>query len=322
MAKGAKRVTRLDLAKAERSEASPMSGTIALFAGSMRAEIRAEAGGRVAALWREDRKGVRVDVLAPMPKADFDSANWPKAGIYPLLPFSGRIRDARFPNAGRDMALEPLPFGSPHVLHGFAHRRPWAVAEDGDAFVVLTLDHDGTTGARDWPWSCRFWQRLVLDGSGLTHEIAVTNASAEPMPAGLGTHPFFAARPGDRVQMTLDAIWEQDADGFPTRLRPLAGRDRHIAFDVGSDTTTWFGAGFGGVASLRRADDARIVVETGAPLDQIVVHVPAVGGSCCLEPVSHAPDAFNLAARGVEGHGARWLAPGESLRAIVRIGLA
>ncbi|MFO1149983.1 MAG: aldose 1-epimerase [Alsobacter sp.] len=295
---------------------------LVLAAGPMRAEIRPEAGGRIAALWREDPKGRRVDVLVPMPAGAFDPFRWPKAGLYPLVPFSNRIRDARLRAGGRDVRLPAQP-GEAHAVHGFGQRKAWRAEAAKDAGIVLRLAHDPAADPDEgWPWAFTAWQRLALDASGLTQELAVTNRGAEPMPAGLGSHPFFAVAPGDRVQFSLDGMWDLDAAGFPTGLRALTGRERLYDRPHGTEGVTLFGAGFSGIASIQRRDGSRVVIETGAPLDHIVFHVPPGGGACCLEPVSHVADAFNLSEAGVAGTGARMLAPGETLRAIVRIGLA
>jgi aldose 1-epimerase len=317
-------------------------GRFSLSVGPMRAVIRPADGGRVAALWREDpqrdtsgaqgeARGAagrdevtirRVDVLTPMPATGFAPTEWPKAGLYPLLPFSNRVRNARFTHGGRQVALAPHPGAQPHALHGFAHRHPWQATSSGQGRADLRFEHDPNEPGEGWPWAFDARQVFLLDGAGLTHEIAITNRSREPMPAGLGTHPFFATAPGDRVQFTLDGIWEQDDAGCATRLVPLSGRDRLFDHVQSEATRTVFGAGFGGIASIQRRDGTRVVIETGAPLDQIVFHVPPGGASCCIEPVSHVTDAFNLAAEGVAATGLRVLAPGETMRAIVRIGLA
>jgi aldose 1-epimerase len=293
-----------------------------LSAGPMRAEVRPRDGGRVAALWRDDPKGRRVDVLVPMPDGGFDPFRWPKAGLYPLVPYSNRIRDARFRAGGREVLLVPQP-GDAHAVHGFGQRKPWQSEASDAATAILRFSHDPAADPSEgWPWAFSAWQRLALDASGLTQEIAVTNRSSERMPAGLGSHPFFAIAPGDRVQFSLDALWELDVAGFPKVLRRLEGGERVHDRQHGTEGITLFGAGFCGVASIQRRDGSRIVLETGAPLDHFVFHVPPGGGACCLEPVSHVADAFNLADASMAGTGAKMLAPGETLRAIVRIALA
>ena len=117
-------------------------------------------------------------------------------------------------------------------------------------------------------------------------------------------------------------MWDQDETGCATALRPLAGPDRIFDRPHVAGGEHFYAAGFGGVASIQRRDGARILIETGAPLDHLVFHVPPGGAYCCLEPVTHVADAFNLAASGVGGTGLRILQPGETLSATVRIGLA
>lgn len=298
------------------------AGWLSLAAGPMRAVIRPADGGRVAALWREDPKGRRVDVLTPMPRAAFSPADWPKAGLYPLVPFSNRVRNARFAHGGQAVSLSPHPGALPHAVHGFSHRHPWHAADTTGSRAELRFRHEPAGSAEGWPWAFEARQSFALDGAGLTHEVVLTNRSGEPMPAGIGSHPFFALAHGDRVRFTLDGLWEQDEAGCATRLVSLTGRDRHVDHVQTEATRILFGAGFGGIAAIERGDGTRIVVETGAPLDHLVFYVPAGGASCCIEPVSHVADAFNLAASGVGETGLRVLAPGETLRATVRIGLA
>src|SRR3954451_3881028 len=67
-----------------------------LAAGAMRAAVRPQDGGRLASLWREGPGNSRTDVLVPMAAGSFDPLVWPKAGTYPLVPYSNRIRNAAF----------------------------------------------------------------------------------------------------------------------------------------------------------------------------------------------------------------------------------
>jgi len=54
-------------------------------------------------------------------------------------------------------------------------------------------------------------------------------------------------------------------------------------------------------------------------LDFLVVYTPPGRPFFCAEPVSHVTDAFNLAAAGRTDTGARALAAGETLRAVVTL---
>lgn len=297
---------------------NPAPAVHALAAGPMRATVRAGDGGRVAALWREDPKGRRVDVLVPMAGDAYDPHVWPKAGCYPLVPWSNRIRDAAFSFGGRSVQLPAHPSAAPHVVHGFAHTRPWRVTSAGESTLEMRYDHAPDA----WPWAFCAVQKLALDGAGLTIAIALTNRSSEPMPCGLGVHPFFKAAHGDRIRFTADIAWAQDDAGCGTVPRALSAAASRHDRDLDAGAVTAYRAGFGGVASIARADGSRVVLQTGAPFDHVVFHVPAGGAYACIEPVTHVADAFNLASSGVEGSGMRVLAPGQTLAGLVRLGLA
>ena len=130
--------------------------------------------------WREDPKGRRVEVLYPISDSAFDGANWPKGGIYPLAPFSNRVRNGRFSFAAARSKLPPHPASAPHAVHGFSHQLPWVVTEQTAATAALHFRHDAPANAEGWPWAFEAWQRFALDGAGLTHEIGiVTNAGAD-----------------------------------------------------------------------------------------------------------------------------------------------
>lgn len=281
----------------------------------MRAIVRPGQGGRIAAAWREDAKGRRTHLLQPMPPGEFEPTAWPKGGCYPLVPWSNRVRDGRFRTGGQTVDLG-YPASLPDGLHGFGQRLAWSVTHSASDDLTMSLRHDARP---QWPWSFLATQRVRLDGAGLTLEISVTNTGTGAMPTGLGVHPYFACEAGDRLRFSADVLWESDALLCATAARPLA-ESRH-EFVLGDDMTTYF-AGFEGVAAISRRDGSRIVVQTGAPFEHLVVHVPAGAPYACIEPVSHVADAFTLAASGVEGTGLRVLNPGESLAGIVRMGLA
>ncbi|QEL22957.1 aldose 1-epimerase [Bosea sp. F3-2] len=302
------------------AEASPH--VHALVAGRMHASVRPLDGGRLASLWREEPGSGRTDVLVPMPETGFDPLNWPKAGTYPLVPFSNRIRGAAFRFGETRVELASHPAAAPHALHGFCQMRPWTMTRHSEAQVEMHYRHDPENTPDAWPWEFEAIQRITLDATGVTHEIGVESRAASPMPIGLGLHPYFAVSQGDRIRFAADALWEADADGCGRELRTLTGSARVHDSRHGEEEVTAYHADWGGTASIDRRDGTRVVIEADAPLDHLVFHVPAGGGYLCLEPVSHVADAFNLAAAGQAGTGARVLRPGEAISAIMRIRLA
>lgn len=295
------------------------AGRPLLAAGDLRATVAPEAGGRIAAFWRDSRQGGRLDILAPLDEAPFEPTAWPKAGLYPLAPWSNRIAQARFRAAGREATLAPHPACAPHALHGFSQRAPWVLADRDAAELTMRFTHDG--GGEGWPWAFDVTQSVRLDPLGLTIEMAIANRSREPMPAGFGLHPFFAAGPGDVIDLAAGAEWDTDEEGCATRRRLLSGAASRLSIAAHGAAFTRHLDDWRGVASLRRADGSRVILQASHEFGHLVVHAPERSAYACIEPVTHVVDAFNLAARDVADTGIILLEPGEKRSATARISL-
>ncbi|QUP54283.1 aldose 1-epimerase [Ralstonia syzygii] len=295
-----------------------------LRAGTLAMDIAPAAGGRIAALASVDAAGRRMDWLAPMPASclrdGFDGLAWPKAGCYPLLPFSNRIRDGRFHWAGREIRLAPHP-GQDHAMHGVAHARAWQVDALTAASAELSLHYVPVAG--DWPWPFVATQRLVLTPDGLHAEMVLRNAGDSAMPAGGGFHPYFARTPGMRMQFEADTVWPVDAGEVATGRQPISRReDFREARPLPAESFSVYYSGWRQLAEVRHASGAVLTLRADDPLDHFILHAPGGADYFCLEPVSHVADAINLSAQGWEGTGLRALAPGEALHLRMRLLLA
>lgn len=274
-----------------------------LAAGAWEATLRPEVGGALAGL----RRGGE-DVLRPMPEGAADPL---EAACFPLVPYANRIRDGRFAFAGRAVQL-PLNFlPQRHSLHGLGWQRPWSVAALGETEALLVDDYDGT-GA--WPWAWRAEQRVALDHAGLSIELTLANRSEEPMPAGLGLHPYFRRRPETRVRFAAAEVLEVDGEFMPTG--DTAPADRFAAWSEGATLPAELvdNCHVGWSGQVEIADDlGRIVLAaTGAP--HLHLYAPPGTAELCCEPVSHTPDALNRAPAEMA-----LLAPGRSTTLIMRI---
>ena len=286
-----------------------------LQAGALTMDVAPAAGGRIASLASTSEGGRRVDWLAPMSpdclRGGFDGLAWPKAGCYPLLPFSNRIRDGRFHWDGREVRLAPHP-GQAHAMHGLAHARAWTVKQVAASSIELGLRY--VPEADNWPWPFTATQTLVLSESGLDAVMTLRNDGDSSMPAGGGFHPYFARTPDTRVQFDAATMWPTDAGEVAVRREPITAREdfRHARALPDAALSVYYSewrqcavvSSAGGVLTLS-ADD---------PLDHFILHAPHAQPYFCLEPISHVADAINLAAQGWEGTGLRALAPGETLQ--------
>lgn len=279
--------------------------TLFLSHGDWRMRLAPWLGGSILSLdWRGQA------VLRPGGgRSIWDVAN------YPLVPFSNRIAWGRFMAGGREVVLAPnFPGGGhPHTIHGFGWLAPWAVAEVGEARATLSYDH----AAGEWPWDFTARQDVVLDDGGMSLTLTLTNRGTEPMPAGLGIHPYFP-RDGRTVYHGLHrGEWRNTDDCLPVTLEERAGAvDWWQGAPVGSRVVDTAYTGRQGPLTLSWPD--RDLVVTMRPSDNLgvtVVYTPPGEDYVCVEPVSHSTDAVN---RDVAGEtGLVWLAPGDTMQARV-----
>ena len=292
-----------------------------LQCGGFTAVLAPAAGGRLTRLMSADATTGQVkDWLVPLHEAvraaGFEATAWPKAGCYPLVPFSNRIRGGRFAFEGRSVQL-PIHPGERHALHGGSHRMPWHLIHQQAQSATMVYRH--AEGEHGWPWAFRAEQDVVLDGSGVTLRLRVTNESAMAMPCGCGFHPYFPADFAHGLQFRADTIWPPTADFLalgPTQVE--AQHDYAAPRTLPDLELTQYYGGWDGQATLLSADGRSIHLRAEA-LAHLVLHRPAGKGYFCVEPVSHVADAANLAQQPQEGTGWQILRPGETLACSVRI---
>lgn len=233
-------------------------------------------------------------------------------GSFPLVPFSNRIDRGCFHAGGKDVVLSPnFPgFDHPHTLHGFGWLAPWDVMEAAPDRALLVHHYPGG----EWPWPYRAEQGFALDERGLSMTLSVTNLGNDPMPAGLGFHPYFPRDP-DTVYLGLHrGEWQNDADCLPRHLveRPVPV-DWWQGAPAGSRCVDTVYGGREGVLSIRwpgRGYGVRMTPSDN--LSYTVVYTPVEQDFLCVEPVSHETDAFN---RDTDRNGCVQLAPGDIVEA-------
>ena len=100
---------------------------VQLSAGSTAVSIDTSAGGRVSSLIMD---GTELLVTAAE-----DTLGW---GLYPMVPFAGRVRDGVLMFRGLQYEL-PLRL-PPNALHGTVLDVEWTVVEQSPAKVTMTCD--------------------------------------------------------------------------------------------------------------------------------------------------------------------------------------
>ncbi len=285
---------------------------ITLAAGRLRAEVDPAYGGRVTRFWETQADGTAWDWLAPTPAEGREPLVTLPAGCFPLVPFSNRMGFARFPFDGKTVELAVFPPElHPHRMHGNGHRRGWdVIASDGDsAEIGFTADFP------DWPFPFAARQRIELTPGALSITISATNTGTTHMPIGIGLHPYFRRTADVRLRMAFTGAWMGQNPLPPTERSPVpAEMDLAAGPALGDRSYTHGFDGWDGTADFTWPEAGRhLRMESSPGLRHCIVHLPQGQNYFCVEPVSHAIDAFNLGPAGVPGTGYTIIAPGEHL---------
>jgi aldose 1-epimerase len=261
-------------------------------------------GGAIASFTHQERPILRG---AAAPSSPLD------CGCFPLVPYCNRIRDGRFTFRGTTVEIAPNMKGDPSPLHGQGWLGPWLVEEQGGDRACLFFAHQ----PGEWPWAYEARQIFSLSENGLDAEIACRNLSGEPMPCGLGFHPYYPCDAATRIDTRVDIVWEVDENVLPTGTAPATGRyalDGTPACARGLDNGY---GGWGGEMTLTDGDRVRQMTSPDGRFFQI--YSPPEGGLLAAEPVSHANAALNEPEEHWPELGLQVLAPGESMQLRMRL---
>jgi aldose 1-epimerase len=272
---------------------------VSLAAGDLAVELVPAVGGAVRSFrWR----GRPVFRDGPAEMTDANSG-----GSYPLVPFSNRVRDGVFSFRGREVRLSPNLPPQKHPLHGQGWRSAWRTEAAEAARAVLVFDH----APGEWPWAYQARQSFELDPRGLFMRLECRNTGSEPMPCGLGFHPYFPAGPETVLSTEVTEVWTIDDEVMPVRREPGVGRyDLRERRVNGADLDNGY-EGWSGRAELRQP---KFTIRISSPeARRFQVYAPPEGGIVVAEPVTNANAALNQPEDRWPELGLHVLEPGESL---------
>jgi aldose 1-epimerase len=229
-----------------------------------------------------------------------------------LVPFSNRIAGG-FAFGGRRHMMAPNVPGEAFTIHGDGFQRPWTVLAADDTSADLMLK-SGQIGP--FRYQARVGYRLTPQA--LTCTLSVTHSGPDPLPYGLGFHPWFPRTPATRLRLHATGVWTEGegylrAGGHPDPL-PDALRFAGTALPDG-----WLNAGLSGwdgQAEIGQGDGDASLSVTASGLPVLILYSPATDAPFfCAEPVSHPVDAHNLPGR----DGLKVLANGQSMNATLTL---
>lgn len=279
---------------------------IELLSGGARAVILPEYGGRLQSL-TIPLGGAPAELLWQPPDLSAYDQRPTRGGSFPMAPWPNRIREGRFDFAGRIYEV-PLD-GRPHALHGRVFQRPWQVVARTARIVELSCPFDD-----GWPWAGRAWQRFELSDGRLQMKLEV-RSERDLFPAGCGWHPWFRRQlPGGapvRVQVPASRRYILEG-GIPTgeTVAPVGEFDLRAPTELGQRRLDDCYAGLEGPL-VADWGVLQLAMTVEAPEPHVQVFTPEY--AFCLEPQTAAPDAFNLAARGIASAGMGIARPGRAV---------
>jgi aldose 1-epimerase len=288
------------------------SGTILkLEAGQLRLEVTPSIGGAISAL-----EWVEGDTSRPiLRKCHRPLEKVLDAGSFPLVPYVNRIRDGRFSFRGREVRIAPNMAGDPSPLHGQGWLNPWIVDHEEQTSALLSFRHE----AGEWPWAYEARQEFALDEGGLALSLTCRNADHDPMPCGLGQHPYFPCGPETRLDTRVTNAWTIDEKVLPVHKVPADGRyDLRDRLVCGQGLDNGFG-GWGGEARMSDPGWPYDVRLSSADAHFFQLYSPESGGIFVAEPVTHANAALNAPEGEWPELGMRVLDPGEAMSLTMRL---
>ncbi|WP_312808143.1 aldose 1-epimerase [Agrobacterium cavarae] len=229
--------------------------------------------------------GIDALIAAGGPQGDMAS--------FPLVPFGNRVEFNQFKVGDQIHRFQPNST-DPLYLHGDGWLREWQVeAWDGEA-IDLTLRQmpDHIT-----PYDYTAQQRISVAGDTLRLDLSVTNMAADPMPFGLGHHPFFIRTPLTRITASVTDCWSErdghlpgEKDALPDDLNLAAGSALPIRF-----VNNAFG-GWNGRAAIDWADlGLAAEIDTTPHHNVLMLYAPLDRQDFfCLEPMTHLPNGHHV----------------------------
>ncbi|UUR09277.1 aldose 1-epimerase [Sphingomonas glaciei] len=286
---------------------------LTLRAGDLELVLSPALGGAIRDLtWTGE--GRRVPLLRPT-REGADSVL--DMASFPLVPYVNRIRDGHFSFRGREVVIKPNMAGDISPLHGQGWLAPWTVESAGAQDAELRFMHE----AGEWPWKYEAKQVVSLYERGLSLELHCRNLDREPMPCGLGQHPYFPCTAETRIDTEVRSAFEIDEHVLPTGEVAATGRfDLRERAACGQGLDHGFG-GWGGEARLTDPEWPALLRLSSPDAGFFQLYSPESGGIFVAEPVTHANAALNEPEERWGELGLRVLEPGEEMRLDLRLGL-
>ncbi|CAN5767847.1 aldose 1-epimerase [soil metagenome] len=229
-------------------------------------------------------------------------------GGFVMAPWCNRLAAKPVSVAGQVIDL-PANFRDGSAIHGQVYVRPWEVGTDG------TLRVRG--GGDGWPWPYEASLRVRLDKGTLRLEQSLRNLFDEPMPAGLGLHPWF--RRPLHVAVRAQRVFVSNTDSA-AQPQPVSGPHdlRRLAEMAPDLDATWAELTDPPVELTWPDLGLHATMSISAQTRFVTAASPDAVDAVAVEPQTHAPQGLRRLLNGEPGALAL-LAPDDALTLTTQI---
>ncbi len=212
-------------------------------------------------------------------------------GAYVMAPWCNRIEAEPILLGPRLIAPgSNSPDGT--ALHGQVYARPWELQDDGR--LAIRGGDDG------WPWTYEVGLGIEVADRSVRIELTLANLSADPMPAGVGIHPWF--RRPVMVAIRGDAVFPSNL-ATPPEPEPVAGPFdvREIGPMADDLDATWTDLADPPVELRWPEIGLGATMRIAAPTRFVVAASPGHLDAIAVEPETHAPQGLRRLRNGEPG---------------------
>lgn len=223
-------------------------------------------------------------------------------GAYVMAPWCGRI-DAEAVTVGSRVVDLDSNFPDGTAIHGQVHTQPWERRADGGLGVEA--------GGDGWPWNYEVGLRIAVKDPTVRLELSLLNRSSDPMPAGLGIHPWF--RRPVRVAIRGGAFHSPNTATPPEPQAVLGHFDLRRLGEMAPDLdATWTDLAEPPIELHWPETGVRATMRADPPTPYVVAASPSNVDAIAVEPQTHAPQGLRRLLRGEPG-ALTMLKPGQTL---------
>lgn len=298
-----------------------MMNPLALSLGQLSLLMDLDSGACKQLRWTEMANNKPVDLLAWNQSQPTNMSF--EVGSFVLVPYSNRLFGGRLLSPKGAFTLPGNHPQSDVPVHGIGWRKKWQLLMREPQRMVLGYSHLSDT---HWPFTHTCEQTVTLNHDEVEFHLKLRNIDEQPMPAGLGFHPWFALDSESHVRFGPTSVWLQDENGWPTLNRPASDQENfdfsqwRLAQAVNQNHCH---SDWSGQAELNLHEKKLSIQISASPnLNHLMVYRKPGQDWLCLEPVSHATGALSLPHVRIARAEDNLLAPGDSMEAWMRIGVS